>query len=97
MKDLKQSFFISLWFMLLTFPIMVIRVNTIEKVVQWRWINMAAIGLAVFVLSYLWRFMMARKEAGAADRELPGLSVCTPSGPENQPLSNSRNPIYLSS
>ena len=67
MKDLKQSFFISAWFMLLTFPIMVIRVNTIEKVVQWRWINMAAMGIGTFVLSYLWRYMMARKEAGARE------------------------------
>lgn len=69
MRDFKQSFFISVWFMLLTFPIMVIRVNTIEKVVQWRWTNMAAVGLAAFVLSYLWRFSMARKEAGARENE----------------------------
>ena len=55
--------------MLLTFPIMVIRVNTIEKVVQWRWVNMAAMGAGVFVLSYLWRFLMARKEAGAREGE----------------------------
>ena len=53
--------------MLLTFPIMVIRVNTIEKVVQWRWINLAAMGIGTFILSYLWRYMMARKEAGARE------------------------------
>jgi len=34
--ELKKSFFIALWFILLTFPIMVIRVNTIEQVVVWR-------------------------------------------------------------
>jgi branched-chain amino acid transport system permease protein len=67
MRDLKQSFFISVWFMLLTFPIMVIRVNTIEKVVQWRWINLAAMGIGTFILSYLWRYMLARKEAGAKE------------------------------
>jgi branched-chain amino acid transport system permease protein len=67
MRDLKHSIFISLWFMLLTFPIMVIRVNTIEKVVQWRWGNMAAMGIGAFVLSYLWRYMMVRKEAGARE------------------------------
>ena len=43
MKDLKQSFFISIWFMLLTFPLMVIRVNTIEKTIQWRWVNLAIV------------------------------------------------------
>jgi branched-chain amino acid transport system permease protein len=69
MKDLKQSLFISVWFMLLTFPIMVIHVNTIEKVVQWRWINMAAMGIGTFILSYLWRYMMARKEAGGNESE----------------------------
>ena len=67
MRDLKQSFFIAAWFMLLTFPIMVIRVNTINKVIQWRWMNMVYIGVGTFVLSYLWRYMMVRKEAGAAE------------------------------
>lgn len=67
MRDLKQSFFISLWFMLLTFPIMVIRVNTIEKVIHWRWKNMAGIGIGTFVLSYLWRYLMERKEAGRGE------------------------------
>jgi branched-chain amino acid transport system permease protein len=69
MNDLKQSLFISVWFMLLTFPIMVIRVNTIEKVVQWRWINMVGIGVGTFILSYLWRYMMARKEAGGSENQ----------------------------
>ncbi len=35
--ELKKSLVISVWFMFLTFPIMVIRVNTIEKIVEWRW------------------------------------------------------------
>jgi len=61
MKNIKQSIYISIWFMLLTFPIMVIRVNTIEKVVQWRWANLAAMGIGAFLLSLLWRFMMERK------------------------------------
>jgi len=69
MRDLKQSLFISAWFMLLTFPIIVIRVNTIEKVITWRWKNMLMMGIGVFILSYLWRFLMARKETGRRDRE----------------------------
>jgi len=31
--------------MFLTFPIMVIRVNTVENVVEWRWYNMLLIGI----------------------------------------------------
>jgi len=62
MKDLKQSLFLSIWFMLLTFPLMVIRVNTMEKTVHWRWTNMIIVGVAVFFLSYIWRYFMVRKE-----------------------------------
>jgi branched-chain amino acid transport system permease protein len=74
---LKQSFLISLWFVFLTFPIMVIRVNTIEKVVEWRWRNMFYVGLGSFVLSLIWRHFLRKREAaqqtaatGASDREV---------------------------
>jgi branched-chain amino acid transport system permease protein len=60
--EFKKSFFISLWFMFLTFPILVIRVNTIEKVVEWRWRNMAFIGIGSFLLSFVWRRLLSRKE-----------------------------------
>lgn len=66
MNELKKSIMVSLWFMFLTFPIMVIRVNTIEKTVIWRWENMALIGIGSFVLSFLWRWAIRRKEAGDA-------------------------------
>jgi branched-chain amino acid transport system permease protein len=55
---LKQSIVISLWFMFLTFPIIVIRVNTIENVVEWRWMNMMYVGCGSFVLSFLWRYFL---------------------------------------
>ena len=41
LQEVKQSVVVAVWFMMLTFPIMVIRVNPIEKVVHWRWANMA--------------------------------------------------------
>jgi branched-chain amino acid transport system permease protein len=58
---LKQSFLISLWFIFLTFPIMVIRVNTIEKVVEWRWRNMLYTGLAAFLLSLIWHHFLEKR------------------------------------
>ena len=64
LSEFKKSLVISLWFMLLTFPIMVIRVNTIEKVVEWRWRNMAIIGIGAFLLSFVWRWLLGRKERG---------------------------------
>ncbi|MBE1426091.1 branched-chain amino acid transport system permease protein [Desulfomicrobium macestii] len=66
MNELKKSIMVSLWFMFLTFPLMVIRVNTIEKTVIWRWENMALIGIGSFVLSFVWRWAIRRKEAGDA-------------------------------
>lgn len=66
MNELKKSIMVSLWFMFLTFPLMVIRVNTIENSVIWRWENMALIGIGSFVLSFVWRWAIRRKEAGDA-------------------------------
>ena len=48
-RKIKRSFLVSVWFMFLTFPIMVIRVNTIEKVVVWRWKNMLFVGIGSFL------------------------------------------------
>lgn len=66
MNELRKSFLVSLWFMFLTFPIMVIRVNTVENTVLWRWENMALIGIGSFVLSFVWRWAMRRKETSDA-------------------------------
>ena len=62
----------SLWFMFLTFPIMVIRVNTTEKLVLWRWENMFYIGIGSFLLSFVWRYLLWRKETGKKDTESDG-------------------------
>lgn len=60
--------------MFLTFPIMVIRVNTIEKVVEWRWVNMLFVGLGSFIISLIWRYMLQRKEMGAKREEEGGVT-----------------------
>lgn len=53
--------------MFLTFPIMVIRVDTIEKTIQWRWMNMVYVGLGSFVLSFVWRYLLAK---GVSNRKV---------------------------
>jgi branched-chain amino acid transport system permease protein len=60
-NELKKSFFIALWFILLTFPIIVIRVNTIEHFVVWRWANLLYIGIGSFVLSFLWQLFLKKR------------------------------------
>lgn len=64
--------------MFLTFPILVIRVNTTEKLVTWRWENMLYMGIGSFLLSFLWRYMLRQKEIGrkkenAADARKPSI------------------------
>jgi branched-chain amino acid transport system permease protein len=65
LKDkLKKSLFIALWFGLLTFPLLVTRVNTIENTIKWRWINLPILVIAAFALSFLWNIALERKERG---------------------------------
>lgn len=72
-NELKKSFLVSLWFMFLTFPIMVIRVNTVENIIQWRWANLFFVGIGSFVLSALWRYLIRRKQYGIRRTEVDGV------------------------
>ena len=64
LQELKKSLIISLWFIFLTFPIMVIKVNTVENIIQWRWNNLAIIAVLSFIFSWIWRAMLAKKDRG---------------------------------
>jgi branched-chain amino acid transport system permease protein len=76
-NELKKSLLVSLWFMFLTFPIMVIRVNTVENIIQWRWGNLFYVGIGSFVLSALWRYLIRRKEIGIHKTEVDGIARVT--------------------
>jgi branched-chain amino acid transport system permease protein len=71
-SEIKKSLLVSLWLMFLTFPIMVIRVNTIYKTIEWRWERMFMVGIGTFFLSFLWRYLHKRKEAGEKKAEEVG-------------------------
>ncbi|MEW6671527.1 MAG: branched-chain amino acid ABC transporter permease [Thermodesulfobacteriota bacterium] len=64
LAEIKKSLLTSIWFMFLTFPVMVIRVNTIYKTVEWRWWSLFYVGIGSFFLSFLWRYLIRRKETG---------------------------------
>jgi branched-chain amino acid transport system permease protein len=76
-NELKKSLLASLWFMFLTFPIMVIRVNTVENIIEWRWANLFFVGIGSFVLSALWRYLIRRKEHGIHRTEVDGIARVT--------------------
>jgi branched-chain amino acid transport system permease protein len=60
--QLKKSLGISLWFMFLTLPLMVVKVNTLTNTVEWRWANLVWVGLAAFVISGLWQLAVRQQE-----------------------------------
>ena len=61
MMHLKRSFGIGLWFMFLTLPLMVVRVNTVSREVEWRWTNLLWAGVCAFAIAWLWQFSIARR------------------------------------
>ncbi|NOQ46377.1 MAG: branched-chain amino acid ABC transporter permease [Desulfobulbaceae bacterium] len=63
LKDIRNGFFIALWFIFLTFPLMVIKVDPVERVITWRWQNMLWIGMGSFCWYLASRIFLARKAA----------------------------------
>jgi len=68
MLGIKRSLLVSIWFMFLTFPLLVIRVNTVENTVDWRFMNMLYVGAGSFFLSFVWRYLMERRARGGGRR-----------------------------
>ncbi|MDF1568192.1 MAG: branched-chain amino acid ABC transporter permease [Spirochaetaceae bacterium] len=68
LKEIKSSFLASLWLMFLTFPIMVLKVSTINGTVRWRWMNLLWVGVGSFLLSWVWRMSLDRKMRGRKQR-----------------------------
>jgi len=67
--NLKKSAMAAVWLAFLTLPIMVIRVDTTEKIVTWRWMHLVYMLAGSFVLALIWHFMMDRRDRGASLRD----------------------------
>lgn len=61
-QDIRGAFLVSLWFVFLTFPLMVIKVNPIERIVSWRWHNMFYVAAGSFILSLASRAFLKHRE-----------------------------------
>ena len=48
---------------------MVIRVNTVQKEIEWRWQNLLIVGLGSFFLSFVWRYFIKKQETGKKEVE----------------------------
>jgi branched-chain amino acid transport system permease protein len=60
-KELKKGVLISLWFVFLTFPVMVIKVDPIARTVAWRWTNALYMAIGTFLVYFLVQFFMKKK------------------------------------
>jgi len=66
---LKSSLVATVWFVFLSFPFMVVKVNTLKNSVEWRWLNLLWVAIGAFLLSALWRRAMERRHRGGASGE----------------------------
>jgi branched-chain amino acid transport system permease protein len=62
-KDIGKGLGVALWFMFLTFPMLVIKINPVENVVVWRWHNLLWVGLCSFSLFLVSRIFFSWRAA----------------------------------
>jgi len=68
--NIKRSLLIALWFVFLTFPLMVVKVNTLKSIVEWRWMNMLWVAIGAFILSFVWRWALKRRDLKTKQAEI---------------------------
>ena len=72
LKEFKKAFLTSLWFVFLTFPIVVIKVDPIERTVFWRWQNAFYMAAGTFLVYLLIKLYQHRKENAPSSKDKDG-------------------------
>ncbi len=62
---------VALWFMVLTFPLMGLQINTVESTINIRWERIFTMGIGTFVLAIVWHICFERKAQGLPMIPLP--------------------------
>lgn len=71
MKQIFKASLVALWFMVLTFPLIGIKIDTITRSFSWRWDRMAYMGVGILFAALLWHYCFARKSRGLPIVKLP--------------------------
>lgn len=71
MRVVIKAFLVGVWFMLLTLPVMVMKIDSLNQTVHWRWHNMLMMGGAAFVLVLLWHWNTVRRAKNPGQKLLP--------------------------
>ena len=62
MKDFSLFILITVWFLILAFPLVAVRVDIAEETVTFDWERLIWVGLGTFLISYLWRYLLRSKQ-----------------------------------
>lgn len=84
-RELKASFLAALWLCLLTLPMVVFKINPNDGSIVYRWILLLYVSAGGFILSALWRLMLARRDRvryKRAEAELGAAESGSGRGPE---------------
>lgn len=97
LTEIKKSLTVAIWFMILFFPIMVMKVSVSRGVaeIQFRWNLLLPIGAAGFVLSFIWRHALVWNESHGNAKKGDGATVNS-SSLTRRPSSISANPFSRS-
>lgn len=71
MQRLVKALVTALWFMLLTLPVMGIKLNTLDRTVSWQLDRILWLGVGVFALALIWDWCFSRKARGLPLISLP--------------------------
>ena len=85
-QRLLKAALASVWFMVLTFPLMGIQLNRVENVIHWRFDRIAMLGAGIFVLAMLWHWCFERRALGLPLIKLPAKVVNTAYSLPSRPL-----------
>ena len=97
LTEIKKSLTVAIWFMILFFPIMVMKVSVSRGVaeIKFRWNLLLPIGVAGFVLSFIWRHALVWNESHGNAKKGDGATVNS-SSLTRRPSSISANPFSRS-
>ncbi|MBU3916745.1 DUF3382 domain-containing protein, partial [bacterium] len=70
-EEIKKSLIASVWFAILAFPILAIKVDYIDKTIEWRWLNMIGIVVAAFIISFIWRYFLQKTARSRNKADIP--------------------------
>ncbi len=71
MNTLLKASIVAIWFMILTFPLMGLQINTVDSTITIRWERVLFMGAATFALATLWHICFQRKAQGLPIIPLP--------------------------